>query len=216
MTRSFDHSSIQCDCRHCFACCSVVKSTPQCMCLVWTDERSGVVTPLGYTIQLLLHRFGCQMPDDCFGCQMPDDCFGCQMPDDCFGCQMPDDCFGCQMTASAARCQTTASAARCQMTASAARCQMTASAARCQMTASADPWESFDVLSMSPSSGALVHQRLATITHYALHQCECSIRLAVTPPPPSPIVFHGHKNVHIPSACARPKWNSWNVNEIGT
>ena len=58
MTCSFNHISIQCDCWHWFACCSVVKRAPQCLCLVWIDERSGVVTPLGYTIQLL-HCFGC-------------------------------------------------------------------------------------------------------------------------------------------------------------
>ena len=55
----FDHSSIQCDCWHWFVCCSVVKSAPQCLCLVWTDEISGVVTPLGHAIQLLLHCFRC-------------------------------------------------------------------------------------------------------------------------------------------------------------
>ena len=55
---SFDHSSVNCDCWHRFVCCSVVKSVPQCLCLVWTDERSGVVA-LGYVIQLLLHCFGC-------------------------------------------------------------------------------------------------------------------------------------------------------------
>ena len=49
---SFDHSSIDCDCWHRFVCCSVVKSIPHCLCLlVWTDERSGVVT-LEYAIQL--------------------------------------------------------------------------------------------------------------------------------------------------------------------
>ena len=33
ITCSFDHSSIQCDCWHYIACCSVVKSAPQCVCL---------------------------------------------------------------------------------------------------------------------------------------------------------------------------------------
>ena len=35
-----------------------VKSAPQCLCLVWADERSGVLAPLGKAIQLL----------PCFGC----------------------------------------------------------------------------------------------------------------------------------------------------
>ena len=59
MACSFNHSSIQCDCWHWFAFCSVVKRAPQCLCLAWANERSGVVTPLGYAIQLLLHCFGC-------------------------------------------------------------------------------------------------------------------------------------------------------------
>ena len=59
MTCSFNYSSIKCDCWHWFACCSVVKRVPQCLCLVWIDERSGVMTPLGYTIQLLLPCFSC-------------------------------------------------------------------------------------------------------------------------------------------------------------
>ena len=37
--------------------CVVVESAPQCLCLVWIDERSGVVTPLRYAIQLLFHCF---------------------------------------------------------------------------------------------------------------------------------------------------------------
>ena len=59
MTCSFNHSSNKCDCWHWLACCSVVKCAPQCLCLVWIDERSGVITLLGYTIQMLLHCFGC-------------------------------------------------------------------------------------------------------------------------------------------------------------
>ena len=58
MTCSFNHRSVKCDCWHWFATCSVVKSSPQCLCLVWIDERSGVVTPQAYAIQLL-HCFGC-------------------------------------------------------------------------------------------------------------------------------------------------------------
>ena len=46
LTCSFSHSSIQCDCRHWFSCCSVVKRAPQCLCLVWIDERSSVETSL--------------------------------------------------------------------------------------------------------------------------------------------------------------------------
>ena len=48
---SFNCSSINCDCWHHFACCSVVKSAQQCLCHVSideTDERSVVVTPLRY------------------------------------------------------------------------------------------------------------------------------------------------------------------------
>ena len=59
ITCSFDHSSVKCDCWHWFACCSVVKSAPQCLCLVWIDERSRVVTPQECAIQLFLHCFGC-------------------------------------------------------------------------------------------------------------------------------------------------------------
>ena len=36
------------------AALSVVKREPQRLCLVWIDERSGVVTKLGYAIQLFL------------------------------------------------------------------------------------------------------------------------------------------------------------------
>ena len=56
MTCRFDYN---CDCWHRFTFCSVVKSAPQCLCLVRTDERSGVVAPLGYTIQWVLHCFCC-------------------------------------------------------------------------------------------------------------------------------------------------------------
>ena len=54
LTCSFSHSSIKCDRWHRFACCSVVKSALQCLCLVWTDN----ITRLRYPIQLLLLRFG--------------------------------------------------------------------------------------------------------------------------------------------------------------
>ena len=56
---SFNHSATKSDCWHWFACCCVVTCAPQFLCLVWIDERFGVMTPLGYTIQLLLHCFGC-------------------------------------------------------------------------------------------------------------------------------------------------------------
>ena len=44
----FDYSSIKCDCWRRFNASSAVSSTPQFLCLVWTDERAGVVTLLGY------------------------------------------------------------------------------------------------------------------------------------------------------------------------
>ena len=39
MTCSFNHGSIKCDCWHWFACCSVVKRAPQCLCLVWIEKK---------------------------------------------------------------------------------------------------------------------------------------------------------------------------------
>ena len=58
MTCSFNHSCSKCDCWQWFVCCSVVKRAPQCLCLVSIDKRSGVITPLGCTIELL-HCFVC-------------------------------------------------------------------------------------------------------------------------------------------------------------
>ena len=57
MTCLFNHSPMKYDCWLRFARCSFVKSAPQCTCFVWTDERSGIITPLRYAIQLLLHCF---------------------------------------------------------------------------------------------------------------------------------------------------------------
>ena len=75
---SFDYSSIKCDCLHRFACCFVVKSAPQCLCLVWIDQRSSVLAPLGYIFQLLLHSFGCLLGVPC--------CFVCISP-----CEYPPE-----------------------------------------------------------------------------------------------------------------------------
>ena len=62
MSCSFNHSSIKSDCWHRFAWCSFVKSAPQCMCLVWIDYTSGVITPLGYAIELLSYATALAAP----------------------------------------------------------------------------------------------------------------------------------------------------------
>ena len=51
---SFSFYSIKCDCCRRVACCSVVKSAPQCLCLVWVDARSVVLASLEYFFWLLL------------------------------------------------------------------------------------------------------------------------------------------------------------------
>ena len=65
---SSDQNAIKCNCWHWFACWFVVKSGAHCLCLVWIDERSGVMAPLGYAIHsnLTYHILHSQTDFACF------------------------------------------------------------------------------------------------------------------------------------------------------